>query len=160
MIDQMLPAIVVLCVVVYFMYQQINKLTNKIDSEATIDKTKLYIEFSSAIQEKIRDIRLDIDSYQTSSNAKFILNNTTELSSVLETLSDMIRNLVFLETMSIKNQNSKDVENKLFAILNELDIILIQKIKNGQALSDEVRDELFSKYEQLKNQLYSNQSSL
>lgn len=154
MFDQVIPAIIALCVVVYFMYQQINKLTNKIDTEENIDKPKLYADFSAIIQQKIREIRLDIDSSKTSLNAKFVLNNESELSSSLEVLSDLIRQLVFLETMSGKSQNPKDTESKLFEVLNELDNFINKKITNGEVLADEIREELLEKYKNLQEEKF------
>ncbi|MDR0467972.1 MAG: hypothetical protein LBG67_03890, partial [Campylobacteraceae bacterium] len=124
MSEQILLAAIVLCVVAYLVYNQINKITNKIDS---IDKPKLYADFSAIIQAKIREIRLDIDTFKTSLNAKYILNDENELTSSLELLSDLIRQLVFLETMSGKNQNPQETESKLFEVLNELDNFISKK---------------------------------
>lgn len=148
--SEVILAIVVLCVVAYFVYQQINRVTNNIDRKEIVEKPKLFADFSAIIQEKIREIRLDIDSNKTSSNAKFILNNEMELSSSLELLSDLIRQLVFLETMNGKNQNPKEIEAKLFEVLTELDNFINKKITNGSVLADETRDELFDKFENLK----------
>ncbi|MFV0481387.1 MAG: hypothetical protein ACK5LP_05330 [Campylobacteraceae bacterium] len=153
MLDQALPAVIALCVVAYFMFQQINKVTKKIDAEQEfVDKPKLFAAFSAVIQEKIRSIRLDIDTADKNPNPRFKLKDGVNISNALEKLSDMIRELVFFETMNGRNQNIQDTESKLFGILSEIDKFLQKDIEDGEKIADEVRDELFGEYDRLQNE--------
>jgi hypothetical protein len=147
---QLLGAIVIAAIVIVIMIKQINRITNKLDAdeENIIQPPRLYANFAGLIQDQIRSIRVDIES--KNDDVKFVLLDEANAAEALEKLSDMIRKLVFFETM-IGMKNGKNTEAQLFEILNELDIFITNRIKNGEALADEIREELAASYKQLKN---------
>ncbi|MDR3346194.1 MAG: hypothetical protein LBS73_03370 [Campylobacteraceae bacterium] len=149
MIAQLLPVVVIAAIVIVVMMKQINKITNKIDANEFIDNPKLYADFAALIQEKIRAIRLDIDS--NAEAAKFTLQESVDKANTLEQLSDMIRKLVFFETMMGRNKDAKSTEAELFAVLQQLDELIVKSLNNGENISDEIREELAQSYEKLKN---------
>lgn len=153
MYEQLLPVVLVIAAVIFIMMKQINKVTTNIDSLANADFSKLYSLYAAVIQEKIRAIRFDVESFATSSNLKFSLLEGKELGTALERLSDMIRKLVFFETMMGKNKNKSETESELFAILNDLDNFINDSLKNGETIADEVKDELFNAYESLRQNI-------
>ncbi|MDR2081389.1 MAG: hypothetical protein LBP54_05830 [Campylobacteraceae bacterium] len=150
MSPQLLGAIIIVAVVIVVMIKQINRVTDKVDAEAPVtEPVQLYADFASLIQEKIRAIRLDIDTPKD--GAKFILSGNASTSKALEKLSDMIRKLVFFETMINMKKSAENIEAELFKILNELDVFIVNYIQNGEALADEIREELAASYNRLKN---------
>jgi len=60
-------------VVTYFMYQNINKVTESIDLK-TKDNSPRYAMFSAKIQEYIRALKKDLDEDVESSNPRFFRN--------------------------------------------------------------------------------------
>jgi hypothetical protein len=151
MTEQLLLAIVVAVVVIFIMIKQINNVTTKLDDEdEIITDLKLYSNFASAIQEKIRAVRLGIEA-QSSAESQFRLLGNVDNAVALEKLSDMIRKLVFFETMMGKKNDSASIEKELFEILNELDLFISNSLENGEKIADDIREELAASYSQLKN---------
>ncbi|MDR1614379.1 MAG: hypothetical protein LBS26_02290 [Campylobacteraceae bacterium] len=148
---QLLGAIVIAAIVIVVMIKQINRITDKLDTDEdnAVQPPRLYANFASLVQDKIRSIRIDIESKKD--DVKFVLLEEVNISEALEKLSDMIRRLVFFETMIGMKNGAKNTETQLFEILNELDVFITERIQNGETLADETREELASSYEQLKN---------
>lgn len=147
---QFLGAIVIAAVIIIIMIKQINKVTDRIDAQTpAIEPVGLYSNFASLVQEKIRAIRLDIDTPKE--GAKFVLLEGVDTSEALEKLSDMIRKLVFFETMIGMRNSSQNTEAGLFEILNSLDNFIASSLVEGKELADEIREELAVSYEKLKN---------
>ncbi|MDR1007054.1 MAG: hypothetical protein LBL65_00620 [Campylobacteraceae bacterium] len=150
MSPQLLGAIIIVAVVIIIMIKQINRVTDNVDANLpVIEPARLYANFASLVQEKIRAIRLDIDTPKN--EAKFVLLDGVNASEALEKLSDMIRKLVFFETMIGMKNSSPNTENGLFEILNNLDNFITTSIFNGKELADEIREELAISYDRLKN---------
>ncbi|MDR0408344.1 MAG: hypothetical protein LBH45_05480 [Campylobacteraceae bacterium] len=152
MLEQLLPAVVVAVVVIIIMMKQINNVTTKLDDENEINDPRLYSNFASVIQKKIRAVRLGIEA-----ESQFELLENTNKAAALEKLSDMIRKLVFFETMMGKKNDSASIEKGLFEILNELDLFISASIKDGEKIADEIRNELAASYEQLKKRYFVEQ---
>jgi hypothetical protein len=100
------------------------------------------------IQEKIRTVRLAIETQE------FTLLEGKESGAVLERLSDMIRKLVFFETMTGKNSDAAGIESELFKILSELDTLIAASLKDGEKIADAIREELANSYENLKSRYF------
>ncbi|MDR0761497.1 MAG: hypothetical protein LBF13_00455 [Campylobacteraceae bacterium] len=150
MSPQLLGAVIIAAVVIVIMIKQINKVTDKIDADLpVIEPTRLYANFAALVQEKIRAIRLDIDTPKE--GAKFVLLEEVNTSEALEKLSDMIRKLVFFETMIGMKNGAQSTEAGLFEILNSLDNFIAASLVNGKELADEIREELAVSYDRLKN---------
>ncbi|MDR2789387.1 MAG: hypothetical protein LBB59_00170 [Campylobacteraceae bacterium] len=150
MSPQLLGAIIIVAVVIVIMTKQINKAADKADANMpVVEPERLYVNFASIIQEKIRALRLDIDTPKE--EAKFVLLDGVNASEALEKLSDMIRKLVFFETKIGMKNGAQNSEAELFNILNELDIFITECVKNGETIADEIREEFAASYERLKN---------
>ncbi|MDR1285127.1 MAG: hypothetical protein LBJ88_02880 [Campylobacteraceae bacterium] len=148
--EQLLLAVAITIVVIIIMVKQLNNVTTKLDDEdEIINDPRLYANFASAIQEKIRAIRLGIETLDAKSQFKLLENANS--AATLEKLSDMIRKLVFFETMMGKKNDSSSIETELFEILNELDLLISTSLENGEKIADDIREELASSYSQLKN---------
>ncbi|MDR1977071.1 MAG: hypothetical protein LBQ18_08820, partial [Campylobacteraceae bacterium] len=136
---QLLAAIVIAAIVIIIMIKQINRVTDNIDANApVIELPRLYANFASLVQEKIRAIRLDIETPKD--EAKFTLLDGTNAAEALEKLSDMIRQLVFFETMIGMKNSAQTTESKLFEILSDLDTFIATSIKDGETIADEIRE--------------------
>lgn len=142
---------IVCVIVVIVMVKQINKITQNIDSQSIENNPNVYANFSAFIQEKVRAIKADIDHTKNVPNPTFILLHEEDEDSSLEFLADSIRKLVFLETMNAKRKSPKEVENELFKLLSSIDDFLTSKIKNGQELADNLRDEFSEQFNKLQN---------
>lgn len=149
--NSLLLAFIVSLVVIFIMIRQINSVTNKIDQKSITNEPSVYSQFAGFIQEKIRTIKADIDSTKDTPAPTFALKSEADEEKSLEFLADTIRKLVFFETMNSKRRNQKEVEKELFMVLNDMEEFLEQKIKNGEILADNLRDELFAHYKNLQN---------
>jgi hypothetical protein len=149
MTEQALLAVAVAVIVIVIMMKQINNITTKLDDEGeSISDPKLYSNFASVIQEKIRAIRLGIETQE------FALLEDKDGGAALEKLSDMIRKLVFFETMTGDNSDAASIESELFKILSELDILITTSLKDGEKIADKIREELANSYENLKSRYF------
>ncbi len=142
---------VIICVgVVFIMINQINKLTSNIDAKLDVHQPSIYASFAAFIQEVIRNIKQDLDSSKDTPNAKYKLLEGKDEEKALEFLANLIRKLVFFETMNAKRKSAKEVESELFALLSSLDDFLHQDVQNGQNLADELRERFAKEFENLK----------
>lgn len=148
--EAFLPAIVAGVLVTMIMIKQIKAVTNRLDS-SSYATGEIYSKFASLIQEIVREIKYEIDPEKEVKNPRFILTKESSADEALEKLSDMIRTLVFFETMNAKRKPPKEVEGDLFALLESLDNFLTTKIENGEVLADEIREKLSSAFSDLKN---------
>ncbi|MBE0495674.1 MAG: hypothetical protein IBX45_04640 [Campylobacterales bacterium] len=147
-----LPAIVVAMAVGFIMIKQIGKITQRLDAKGDSTGTQVYATFAGIVQERIRAIKKDIDTSKETLEPRYILKEGENEEKALEELSDMIRKLVFFETMGSKRDSRERVEGEMFAVLSELDSFVSQAVENGEALADELREELFSVYEKLQKE--------
>jgi valyl-tRNA synthetase len=148
--EQFLPAIIISVIVVVIMVKQIGQITGRIDAKGELSDTTLYAKFASIVQEKIREIKKDIDTSKETPEPVYVLTSEEKEEKALEELSDMIRKLVFFETMNAKNGSREKIEKEMFAVLSELDSFLNQAVKEGEVLADTLREELFAEYERLQ----------
>lgn len=148
--EAFLPTIVVVIIVIMVMVKQIKFITQKLDAKGEFQTGEIYASFASEIQDIIRQIKYDIDPEKDPKDPKFILNDNADRVSALEKLSDMVRTLVFFETMNAKRKSPKEVESDLFKLLSELDSFVTKNIKNGEELADKLREELGAIFASLK----------
>jgi hypothetical protein len=148
--EQFLPAIIIAVVVTMVMLNQIKRITERIDAKGESQDSEIYAKFASIIQEKIRVIKLSIDSDKEPKDAPYRLKESVDAESLLEQLSDMMRTLVFFETMNAKRRPSEAVEGELFELLSDLDKLINENFENGEELADALREELGSEYARLQ----------
>ncbi|MDR2100235.1 MAG: hypothetical protein LBP40_05355 [Campylobacteraceae bacterium] len=146
----LLGAIVIAAIVIVILIKQLNRVTNNIDDKTPLmENTKLYADFASIIQDKIRAIRIDMETPKY--GAKFVLLDGVNTDESLEKLSELIRKLVFLETMIGMKSTPQNKETELFEILSALDEFIATSLVDGEKLADEIREEFAASYERLKN---------
>jgi len=148
--DQFLPAIFISIIVAFILIKNIKKITEKMDIEA-LNPNASYASFSAHIQEYIRDMKKDLDKKENNSDAVFVLNEDKDLEKSQEKLSDFIRKLVFFETTMAQNKTKEQIENDLTQILFDLDNFVRENIKNGEIIADKMREDLQSRFEELKS---------
>lgn len=148
----LLPVLIVVALVAFVLNQQIRKITTNLDNESNSQSSnKSYSLFAGTIQHKLRQIKNDIDSSKAVENPTYKLNKLASEEKTLERISNLIRKLVFFETLNYKNKSKSKVENELFMILSEIDELVINSLENGQELSDELRNTLASEFVKLQN---------
>jgi len=146
--DQLIPVLMIVGMVAFVMIRQIGKITGGIETKRTGSFEK-YANFSSIIQEYVREIKASVDTSKEREDRKFKLVEGRNENQALEKLSDFIRKLVFFETMMAKQKNQKEIEAELFEVLNGLEIFLKEFCEDGENLSEELREKLLEAYEQL-----------
>ena len=148
--EQFLPAIIIAVVVTMVMVNQIKRITERLDAKGEREDGEIYAKFASIIQEKIREIKLSIDPDKEPHSSPYRLKEGIEAEPLLERLSDMVRTLVFFETMNAKRRSSEAVESELFGLLSDLDILINENFENGEELADALREELGDSYARLQ----------
>jgi len=135
-------------VVTYFMYQNINKVTQAID-EKTKDNSPRYAIFSVKIQEYIRALKKDLDEDIECSNPRFCRNDACDDKSVTRELNDLIRKASFYETVLAKNKSRSDAEEDFVEILKRLEAVVVQNCINGAQEAEKLKDEIFDEYQRI-----------
>jgi len=149
--EQFLPAIVIAVVVTLVMLNQIKRVTERVDAKGENKDSEIYAKFAGIIQERIREIKLSLDPDKEPKKSKYQLKDGINSDELLEKLSDMMRTLVFFETMNAKHRSPKDIEAELFGLLSDLDDLITQNCENGENLADALREELGDAYARLQS---------
>lgn len=121
------------------MYIQINKLTQKIDSNP--NNMLSYGNFCDAICNELASLKetfLDNESLNLITKKQFD-----------EKIDDFIKEIKFIQTMNANRQNSEIWENSLFNFLDKVDKFISENTKNGQENADELRDKLMISYKKI-----------
>ena len=66
---------------------------------------------------------------------------------------DLIRELLFFETIQAKQMKKAEAEEKLFEILSSADKIIRKEIKEGEKIADSLREKLLNDYEKIKDEI-------
>ncbi len=135
-------------VVTYFMYQNINKVTEAIDLQ-TKDNSPRYAKFSVKIQEYIRALKKDLDEDIECSNPRFCRNETCDDKVVTRELNDLIREASFYETVLAKNKKEKEAEADFVSILQRLEAVVAKNCVDGSVEAEKLKDELFDEYQKI-----------
>lgn len=145
--EQLFPVIFVAALIAFIMMKQIGHITGNLDQKGDTHSFDKYSQFSVAIQNHIRAIKLDIDSTKQIENPRYVLLSENNEEDSIETLSDFLRKLVFFETLLAKKKTATEIESELFGILSELDVFIKQNCEEGELLAEELRDNLMNEYE-------------
>ena len=132
------------------MYKQLQGVigaNERVEAEEQVD---IYPKFATMILDLVRDMRKDIDPNKEVENAKFKLKDGVDADVALEKLSDIMRELLFFETMGARNQKSSEIEAKLFGTLSTLDDFVSENLQDGEEHADRIRDELGAKFNALR----------
>ncbi|MBL0687012.1 MAG: hypothetical protein JJV95_03155 [Sulfurospirillum sp.] len=144
--EQLFPVVFVTGLIIFIMMRQIGYITSNLDQKGNTNSLDKYSQFSVAIQNHIRAIKLDIDSTKQIENPRYILLDKNNEESSIEILSDFLRKLVFFETLLAKKKKTSEIESELFLILKKLDELIKQNCEKGESLADELRDNLLLQY--------------
>ncbi len=135
-------------IVTYFMYQNINKVTEAIDLK-TKDNSPRFSMFAVKIQEYIRALKKDLDEDVESSNPRFLKNESCDEKSVTRELNDLIRKASFYETVLAKKKTKREAEADFVDILERLEAVVAKNCINGSQEAEKLKDEIFSEYQRI-----------
>ncbi len=149
--EQLFPVIFVAALIAFLLMKQIGHITGNLDLQGErggmVDVFTRYSQFSVAIQNHIRAIKLDIDSTKKIENPRYILSKGVDEEDSVELLSDFLRRLVFFETLLAKKKSPDEIESELFGVLSELDSFVKKSCEDGEFLAEELKENLLSQYE-------------
>ncbi|MFX3626252.1 hypothetical protein ACD574_01690 [Campylobacter sp. LH-2024] len=125
-----------------FLYFAVKKIVLNVDNKILLEPIKMdiYPEFCEAINDKIRAFK------------EHNLKNQNNREQFLEKLSDLSRELTFIQTMNLSNKNNNIWENELFEFLKKLENILIHFLENGEEEVENLRESLMQEFQRLKSE--------
>jgi valyl-tRNA synthetase len=134
--------------VTFLMYQNINKITQKIDDK-TKDLHPRFARFASKIIDYIRTVKRDIDSDMECENPRFCKNEKCDEKRVIKELNELIRRAALYESTMAKGKKRKEIEADLVDILQKLESIINDSCLNGRVEAIKVKNELQNEYQKL-----------
>jgi len=147
--QHLVPVLVVLAIVAFFMYKNINKITSNIDNFE--DKSyELYAKYARIVEGYIKELQNNVEKNSVLNDDKYKLLEEVDAKELEEKLSSLIRKLAFFETLQAKQKKKKELEGDFFEILSSLDDLIQKNFKDGDKLADEIRDNLHDEYIKLK----------
>ncbi|QKG29429.1 hypothetical protein [Campylobacter sp. RM16187] len=145
--------IVVSLAVAIILYMQIQKITKNIDQNGTLANNspenlrqisvQKYKEFCELINNELRELK-NMALYDD------MLKDAELKDGFLQSLSEMSKKLAFIETMNTA-RNPDKWESELFEVLTRLDELVEANFKDGERVSDEIRDRLGAEFSKLQN---------
>ena len=134
--------------VTFLMYQNINKVTQKIE-ENSKDNSPRYAIFASKIIQKIREVKRDLDSDMECENPKLCKNETCDEKTIIKELNSLIRRASLYEGNLAKGKKRREIESDLADILMKFEEIVKQSCINGTVEASKVKYELQGEYQKL-----------
>ena len=135
-------------VVTFFMYRNINKITQTID-EKTKDNSPRYAIFSVELQEYIRALKKDLDTDIECSDPRFCPNEKCDDRAVTKELNELIRKASFYETVLAKKKPRREVEADFIEILERLEAVVENNCIDGKEGAEKLKDEIFESYQKI-----------
>lgn len=128
------------------LYFAIKKFTLNIDEQTLLEpiKVEIYPKFCDYIDEKIRQLRENVES----ANLKLLDEN--QRANFLEKLGDLSRELTFIQTMNLSKKSDSIWQNELFNFLKELEALILEFLEEGEKISENLRQELMQEFEKIK----------
>ncbi len=134
--------------VTFLMYQNINKVTQKIEQSSN-DKHPSFSKFATKIIETIREVKKDLDSDMECENPHFCKNDQCDEKEVIKALNDLIRRASFYEGERAKSFSRREAEAEFVDILQKFEEIVRHSCINGQEEALKLKDELHKSYQEL-----------
>lgn len=141
MIDYTTMLIVAL-VIGAVVYMQIQKTTRQLDEAEQNPDINVYEGFCEAVEFQLSELKNRV-------NEDIFLNNPDDDEAFLNEISNLNKELVFIQTMHTTNKNPKIWEEKLFNFLNKIELTINKYLKNGDEVNDQIRDELRNEFKKL-----------
>lgn len=129
------------------LYFAIQKLTIKADENALLEpiKADVYPKFCDIIDEKIREFKSLLK------DDKLKVKDEDKKDEFLEKLSDLSRELTFIQTMNLSKKDDGLWQKELFDFLSKLDELLLNFLEDGQKESEELREFLMNEFQRLQS---------
>ncbi|RUM62952.1 MAG: hypothetical protein DSZ05_09380 [Sulfurospirillum sp.] len=143
-----LSVLLVGSVVTWLMYQNIQKVTAKLETQKGAS-FETYAAFASKITDHIRKVKNDLDEDSETYYRRFKPNETCDTKKTIKELLDLIRRTALFETVMAKRKTPKEIEASLGEILGDFDKIIRQSCADGDRLAEEVRESLHQAYRKI-----------
>jgi len=140
-------ALMVGSIIAFLLYKNLKKITDRLDIIED-SSFEIYLNFAVKAEEYLREIKNDIEKEE-----KFFLKERTKKKEIAEKFLDLIRELLFFETIQAKQMKKAEAEEKLFEILSSADEIIRKEIKEGEKIADSLREKLLNDYEKIKDEI-------
>lgn len=129
------------------LYFAIQKFTIKADENALLEpiKADVYPKFCDIIDEKIREFKSLLK------DDKLKVKDEDKKDEFLEKLSDLSRELTFIQTMNLSKKDDGLWQKELFDFLSKLDELLLNFLEEGQKESEELREFLMNEFQRLQS---------
>lgn len=129
------------------LYFSIQKFTIKADENALLEpiKVDVYPKFCDIIDEKIREFKSLLK------DDKLKVKDEDKKDEFLEKLSDLSRELTFIQTMNLSKKDDGLWQKELFDFLSKLDELLLNFLEEGQKESEELREFLMNEFQRLQS---------
>ncbi len=135
-------------IVTFLMYQNINKITSKIEEKIEYSPSD-FAKFASYLQDKIREIKRDIDPDIECSDPRYCKNEKCDVNEVTRELNDLIRRASLYESGLAKNKKRSEAEADFVEILQNLEDIVKNSCINGEEEADRLIAEIHQEYKRL-----------
>ncbi len=135
-------------IVTFLMYQNINKVTQKIE-QTSVDKQPSFSKFASKIIDTIREVKKDLDSDMECENPRFCKQDHCDEKEVVKQLNDLIRRASFYEGERAKGISRREAEAEFVDILQKFEEIVQSSCVNGQKEALKLKEELHKAYREL-----------
>jgi hypothetical protein len=135
-------------VVAFLMYRNINEITTSIEQKVAYSHSD-FATFASYLQDKIREIKRDIDSDIECENPRFCKNDKCNEMKVIRELNELIRRASLYESGLVKNRKRSEVEADFIEILSRLEEIVKSSCVNGEKEADRLMDEIYNEYKRV-----------
>lgn len=129
------------------LYFAIQKFTIKADENALLEpiKADVYPKFCDMIDGKIREFKSLLK------DDKLKVKDEDKKDEFLEKLSDLSRELTFIQTMNLSKKDDGLWQKELFDFLSKLDELLLNFLEDGQKESEELREFLMNEFQRLQS---------
>ncbi len=135
-------------IITFLMYQNINKVTKKIEENAK-DNSPRYAIFASKIIDKIREVKRDLDSDMECENPKLCKNDTCDENKIIKELNNLIRRASLYEGRLAKGKRRREIESDLADILMNFENIIKDSCINGSVEASKIKYELQNEYQKI-----------
>ncbi len=145
---EVISVLLVGSIVTFFMYRNINKITENLalEKNGTFEE---YAAFASAVSETIRNVKNDLDRDIGRSHPIFIAKETCDTDRAVKELLDLLRATSFYETVMARRKTPKEVEAAMAETLTKLDAIIRRCCQDGDRLADELKERLHEEYQKI-----------